>query len=319
MGHRSATSQDFDVHTLRVVRALSDHGSLTATAKALGYSQPAISQLLTRLEKRLGMAVIERVGRRTRLTPAGLVLERHSHRILATMNTAAGELQELQGLRTGRVRLTAFPSASASIVPRLLSELAGIYPDVDITYHEAEPPEAVAAIQENHTDVAITFSHPSSVNSAHRESTTGLQVVDLFRDELRIVMPSEHGLVGHDLVQFSDFKRDKWIGGCPRCRLRLLELCEAEGFTPHLLYETDSATAVLSLVASGAGVAMLSDLAIGPLGLPLDGVSVRSTQAPNYRMIHAVTAIGAHRIPAVNAILKTLGNISLAWNESGEP
>jgi DNA-binding transcriptional LysR family regulator len=113
----------FDAHALRVVKAVADHGSLTAAAASLGYSQPALSQLLKRLEARIGVPLVERVGRRMRLTEAGEVLARHAPAVTSALDAAAGELDELRGLRTGRVRLAAFPSASATLVPRLLAEL----------------------------------------------------------------------------------------------------------------------------------------------------------------------------------------------------
>lgn len=119
---------DFDVHALRVVKAISDEGSLTAAAASLGYSQPALSQQMKRLERRLGVPVIERVGRRVRLTEAGRVLARHAPAVTTALDAAAGELAELRGLRAGRVRLVGFPSASSTVVPRLLTDLARHHP-----------------------------------------------------------------------------------------------------------------------------------------------------------------------------------------------
>ena len=112
---------DLDPQLLRLVKAIADEGSITAAADALGYSQPAVSQQLKRAEVRLGLALIERVGRGVRLTEAGRVLARHAPSVTSALDAAAGELAELQGLRSGRVRLVAFPSASPTIVPRLLA------------------------------------------------------------------------------------------------------------------------------------------------------------------------------------------------------
>ena len=128
MSDRVFDDPEFDVQALRVIRAIADEGSITAAAASLGYSQPALSQQMKRLEQRLGVPVIERVGRSVRLTEAGRVLARHAPAVTTALDAAAGELAELRGLRAGRVRLIAFPSASPTVVPRLLSDLAEHHP-----------------------------------------------------------------------------------------------------------------------------------------------------------------------------------------------
>ncbi|HWD62006.1 MAG TPA: LysR family transcriptional regulator, partial [Humibacter sp.] len=98
-------SLEVDAHTLRIVRAIVEHGSITAAATALGYSQPAVSQHLRRAEGRIGMPLVARSGRGIRLTEAGRVLAKHAVTITTALDAAAGELAELSGLRSGRVRL----------------------------------------------------------------------------------------------------------------------------------------------------------------------------------------------------------------------
>src|SRR5690606_28172666 len=83
---------DLDVQALRVVKAVGDEGSITGAAAALGYSQPAISQLLKRLERRLGVPLVERIGRSVRLTDAGRILARHAPAVTTALGAAAGEL-----------------------------------------------------------------------------------------------------------------------------------------------------------------------------------------------------------------------------------
>ncbi len=169
---------EFDVQALRVVKAIADEGSITAAAAALGYSQPAISQQLKRLERSLGVALVERVGRTVRLTEAGRILARHAPAVTTALDAAAGELAELRGLRSGRVRLVGFPSASPTVVPRLLAELAAQHPGVSVTYIEAEPPEAVQAVREDRADIALTFSYPGDRDDPHGPSARGLSVRD---------------------------------------------------------------------------------------------------------------------------------------------
>jgi molybdate transport repressor ModE-like protein len=289
---------DLDSHALRIVRAVADHGSITRAAQVLGYSQPAISQHLKRLEARLGMPVVTRAGRGVRLTEAGRVLARHAATVTTALDAAAGELADLQGLRSGRVRLAAFPSASSTLVPRLLGRMGTAHPGVHVTYTEAEPPEAVAAVRTQSADLAITFSYPGDRVDPHRESARGLAVVPVWRDEMMLVLPAGHPLADAGTVDLADLADESWIAGCPRCRGHLLELTDARDFVPRIAYETDNFVAVVSMVAEGVGVALIPSLALGSIGR-MDGVVVRPTVNHDHRTINLVGAAGSDRVPAI--------------------
>ncbi|GAB3120921.1 LysR family transcriptional regulator [Glaciibacter psychrotolerans] len=309
------TGSDLDAHALRAVRAVAEFGSITAAAVALGYSQPAISQLLKRLEQRLGMPVVERVGRGVRLSAAGEVLARHALTVTTALDTAAAELAELQGLRAGRIRLAAFPSASASLVPQLLARLSARHPNVTVTYLEAEPPEAVAAVRENRVDVALTFSYPGDHSDPFPGSASGLSQIELCRDEMMLVLPAAHRLAERDLIDLVDLSDSTWIGGCPRCRGHLLELCDRSGFSPRIAFETDNVQAVLGLVAAGIGVAMLPAMALESSGGD-DRVVIRPTAARDHRTVHLVTAVGAERMPALSVAVRQLVALTGAAGQS---
>lgn len=306
----------FDARELRVVKAIADEGSITGAALALGYSQPAVSQQLKRLEQRLGVAIVERVGRSVRLTDAGRILARHAPAVTTALDAAAGELAELRGLRSARVRLVGFPSASPTIVPRLLADLAQRHPGISLTYVEAEPPEAVEAVREDRTDIALTFSYPGDRDDPHGSSARGLAVHTVGADELLAVLPTGHPAATADIIDVATLAEDDWIAGCPRCRGHLLELCGRAGFAPHIAFETDNFVAVEGLVAQGIGVATLPRMAVESFP-QLPGVAVVPLPAGEQRRIHTVTARGADRVPAVRATLNALAR--LIAGPSGEP
>ena len=298
----------FDARELRVVKAIADEGSITGAALALGYSQPAVSQQLKRLEQRLGVAIVERVGRSVRLTDAGRILARHAPAVTTALDAAAGELAELRGLRSARVRLVGFPSASPTIVPRLLADLAQRHPGISLTYVEAEPPEAVEAVREDRTDIALTFSYPGDRDDPHGSSARGLAVHTVGADELLAVLPAEHPAATSEVIDVATLRGDDWIAGCPRCRGHLLELCGRAGFAPRIAFETDNFVAVEGLVAQGIGVATLPRMAVESFP-QLPGVAVVPLPAGEQRRIHTVTARGADRVPAVRATLDALARL----------
>lgn len=296
---------ELDAQALRVVKAIADEGSITGAAAALGYSQPAVSQQLKRLEQQLGLPLVERVGRSVRLTEAGRILARHAPAVATALDAAAGELAELRGLRTGRVRLVGFPSASPTIVPRLLSDLEREHTGVSVTYLEAEPPEAVEAVREDRADIALTFSYPGDRDDPHGSSARGLSVHTVGTDDLLAVLPVGHPSAGGDRVDIATLAGEKWIAGCPRCRGHLLELCARAGFEPHIAFETDNFVAVEGLVAQGIGVATLPRMAVASFP-QLPGVVTVPLPPTEARTIHVVTAYGADRVPAIRATLSAI-------------
>ncbi|MDQ0575779.1 LysR family transcriptional regulator [Agromyces albus] len=294
-----------DLQTVRVVRQIAEHGSLTAAAASLGYSQPAVSQQLQRFEERTGIALVERVGRGIRLTESGRVLARHALAVTTALEAAAGELAEIRGLRSGRVRLVAFPSASATLVPRLIASLASEYPGVAVTYVEAEPPEAVDAVRADRADLAITFSYPGDRDDPHRASARGLDVRAYAEEPMQLVLPEGHPAAESDVVELDRLAGEPWIAGCPRCRGHLLELAGAAGFTPRIAFETDNFVAVEGMVAQGLGVALLPALAL-EASPRHPGIVTRPTARADVRSLHLVTARGAERVPAIGATLAAL-------------
>lgn len=307
---------DLDAHALRVVKAIADEGSITGAAAALGYSQPAVSQQLKRLEQRLQLPLVERVGRTVRLTEAGRVLARHAPAVTTALDAAAGELAELRGLRTGRVRLVGFPSASPTIVPRLLADLEERHTGVTLTYLEAEPPEAVEAVRDDRADLALTFSYPGDRDDPHGPSAHGLSVRAIGTDDLLVVLPEGHPAAGDGSVDLAALADERWIAGCPRCRGHLLELAARAGFSPHIAFETDNFVAVEGLVARGIGVATLPRLAVASFPR-LPGVTTLPLPPSEARTIHVVTAHGADRVPAVRATLDAIERLVAEWTASG--
>lgn len=299
------SASDFDVQDIRIVKAVADTGSLTAAAALLGYSQPAVSQQMRRLETRLGVALVERVGRNVRLTEAGRVLARHAPAVTTALDAAAGELAELRGLRAGTVRLVGFPSATPTILPRVLSSLRAQGSGISVTYVEAEPPEAVEAVREDRADIALTFAYPGDRDDPHRVSARGLAVRRVGADDLLVVLPTGHPAAAQEVVDLATLDGENWIAGCPRCRGHLLEVCGRAGFVPRIGFETDNVVAVEGLVAQGIGVATLPALGIASFPL-LPGLVTRRLPQGDERVIHVVTAHGAERVPAIDRVLATL-------------
>ncbi|HKJ12560.1 MAG TPA: LysR family transcriptional regulator [Ornithinimicrobium sp.] len=294
----------FDAAGMRVMRAIADHGSYTAAAASLGYTQPAVSQMVRRLEQRAGTVLVERLGRSVRLTEAGRVLARHAGLVLTALDNAEAEVTAIAGMQAGRVRLMAFPSSSAVLVPRALAKVRAEHPGVTIQFSEGEPEESLAAVREGACDLAVAFTYDGTDVGRGVDDLQGLDVIEMLTDPVLVALPAQHRLAAQEVVALTDLAPEPWIAGCPRCRGHLLALAGRAGFAPDVAFETEDYVAVLGLVAAGLGVALVPALILNSVSH--EAVVTRAIEPPSRRSVHVVTTPDLRRVPAVEATISAL-------------
>jgi DNA-binding transcriptional LysR family regulator len=286
---------------LRVLRAVAATGSFSAAGRELGCTQPAVSQQMKALESSVGTPLLVRSGRAMRLTQAGDALVRHATGILAGLTAAEEEVAAIAGLRAGRVRLVSFPSGSSTLVPTALAALRAAHPGTRVSLEEAEPPESVDKLRDGDCDVALAFRYEDAPGA---EEWPDLVVRPLLTDRLVALLPERHRLARADSLAIGELAREPWIAGCPRCRGRLVEVCEAAGFTPRIDFATDDYPAVAGLVGAGLGVAVLPQLAIE--SVRQRGVRAVTLEPAVRREVVALTLPDLAQVPAVAAMLGQL-------------
>src|SRR5689334_10308167 len=144
-----------DVRRLLLLRELQARGTVAAVAEATAYSPSAVSQGLAALEREAGVQLTERVGRRLRLTEAGLRLVEHAGALLERLEIVEAELQAAADLVAGRLRLGALQTPSVTLVPSALSALGERHPALRVELVEAEPEQSLPAVALGELDVAI--------------------------------------------------------------------------------------------------------------------------------------------------------------------
>jgi DNA-binding transcriptional LysR family regulator len=261
----------------------------------------------------VGTALVERSGRAVRLTEAGEVLARHAVTVLAALDVATEEIAAIAGLRAGRVRVMAFPSSSADIVPQALARLRKNHPALSVTFSEAEPPQSVSALRSGGCDVAVAFTYPA-VNASglagavtpagDPDDLSGLLSLPLLDDDVHVALPADHRLGPQRSVRLADLADEPWIAGCPSCRRHLLTLAGQAGFVPGVDFATDDYVAVLGLVAAGLGVALVPGLVLRSAAQ--HAVVTRPLTPPSRRSVIAVTTPDLYRVPAVKALITAL-------------
>src|ERR1700737_1737093 len=304
-----------DVTRLRVLVAVARYGSVTAAAHALNYAQPSVSHHLARLEAETGTKLIQRAGRGIRLTDAGRLLAERAAEVIGRLDAAENELAAYTGLRAGRLRLAAFPSALGTIVPAAAALLREHQPSVDLRLTEAEPPEALRMLRAGDVDVALVFRYspdppgtddlepkvPAEDEASGIDITEGLRERLLLDEEVHLVTSAQ--AAGEPSAELASYARHRWIAGCDRCRANLLRQCAFAGFTPKVAYTTDDYVAVQALVAADLGVSTLPALCLRAARHP----GIRAVPLPGaHRYVLAVRYGNPPDPPAVNLLMEVL-------------
>lgn len=280
-----------DVNRLRVIDAVARHGSVTAAARELHYSQPSVTHHLARLEAQTGAQLVQRVGRGIRLTPAGELLADRAAEILGRIDAAGAELAAHVGLNAGRVRLAGFASAMGSLVPAAVAALADRHPGLEISLVDTHPPEAIDLLRTGKVDVAVIFRYDET-----EPEPAGVRLHHLLDDSVHVLSTRPE----RDLQTLRDAT---WIAGCERCRSHLLSMCAGAGFDPRIGYSSDDMVVMQAWVAAGLGVATQTGLSLR--AHMIDGVV--ATEMPGWeRHIYAATYGEPPDPPATAALLDAL-------------
>jgi DNA-binding transcriptional LysR family regulator len=260
----------FDPHHLRTLEAVARLGSFAAAADELGYTQSAVSQQIAELERRVGSRVLNR--RPVGPTEPGTVLLAAEVAFQTAMSITTTELTALDEGSAGTVRLGAFVSAAASIVPPALARLRSSNPGVHVTLRQLETSESYHLLVRGDLDLAVTFDY----DGAPQPAPDGIIRRMIRTDPVLAILPTSHSLANHEDVDLADLAPDTWINTPvdPTQPATGLPAAGRDGHAHRLGFEGDDFRTVVNLVAAGLGVALLPQLALldapaGVVGRPL--------------------------------------------------
>ncbi|MET0454983.1 MAG: LysR family transcriptional regulator [Mycobacterium sp.] len=291
---------------VRLLRDLSVHRTVAATAEAAHLTGPAVSQQLAALEKEVGMQLLVKQGRTLHLTAAGSLLVDHAEVILGGMAAAEADLEALRGGRGGLIRIAIFPSAARTLMPAVWR---GLRDDsargVDLRLRESEPDDATQALRERHVDIAVVHAY----TLLPRDLPSGCELHRLLEEPVHLAMhpqrASRHGLAPGQDVDLAHFADHDWLMPGPEssCHEMTQRACGAAGFVPRAVALATDFSVLAALVAVDAGVALIPDMA-----LPADTtqLSLHQLTEPLTRRIYALTSTGAAGQPHIHRILEHL-------------
>jgi DNA-binding transcriptional LysR family regulator len=288
-----------DLRRLRLLSELARRETIAEVAKAVGYTPSAVSQALAKLERDAGVPLLERDGRRVRLTPAARTLIARVDSAIAELDAAEAELAEEAGAVRGRIEIGSFPSAAMELVLPAIADLGQRHPALTCQVHEHEPEDGIPLLRAGELDLLVTETYDNIRGAA----TGGLDGRLLLSEPLLLVLPRGHS--GREPIPLRSLRDADWIGGIPGTQFAtaLETACRSAGFTPRIEHRADEARLYQALAGARLGVGMLGALAC----TSAPGVRyARPAKPAPRRLISALLRTGSARRPSLAATLEAL-------------
>jgi DNA-binding transcriptional LysR family regulator len=295
-----------DPRRLMVFRAVAHELSFSRAAEKMSLSQPSVSHQVALLETEIGVRVFNRDRGRAglRLTHAGQVLLEHADHIGWRLQLADTQVSKLATAHRDQVRLGAFPTALAGVVPSAIKRLRATDSGLRVILNEVTPSTLEPRFLGGEFDVALGYQDTTT----KRREFQGAERIDLFQDTFLIGMPPQHPLAGptHP-VALSEFADDDWI--VPSTDGFLIQACRDAGFDPRIVSTTQDPVATRGLIARGIGVGWVPSLLVDDYA----GVALRRPDEPiGRRDIYALLPPG-ERHPLARQVVKALSDTAVEF------
>lgn len=249
-----------DIGRLRTLRELSLRKTMAAVAEALLISPSAVSQQISQLEDELGVRLIERRGRGVHLTPAGLRLVAHAERIIGILDEAKTDIAEMKRVVAGELRVAAFPSVAAALLPSTMRKLEQTHPQLQVVLDVLEPSDGLAALRAWQADIVLIDDLALGPNFA-KETVDTIHIID---DVLYAMVEPSHPLARQDTISLADLRDEKWALDTASSDYSniVIRACAAAGFQPATNGYCDGFEVVVALVEAGCSVSVMPGLRV---------------------------------------------------------
>jgi DNA-binding transcriptional LysR family regulator len=293
---------------LQIFKTIVDVGSFTGAGEQLGISQSAISQQVRALEEELGVPLLVRLGRSTRMTPAGEVLLHCARQVLEKLDEARRYFDEHAHGRAGVVRIGTPEPPCNYLLPEVLVELKRRFPRIDARVISGHSATTLGRLVSGELDLALL---PLPVDAGK------LRVFEVGRDELVAVVPPEHAWTALPFVTARDFEKEPLLVYDRESRITDLTLgfLLEEGVFPRIAVEVDHLEALKDLAQRRLGVAVLPawsarreiaggtlvPIRLGPSGLTRAWGVVHPDLKPYPATLRALVRLFADTLPTLFA------------------
>jgi DNA-binding transcriptional LysR family regulator len=282
---------------LQAIASLASEGSMTAAARALGYTPSAISQQIAKLERDVRQVLVAQNGRVATLSPAGRVVAEAARRILDEIEQMQVQLENERKTVAGTLTLAAFATATRGVVPPALRRLRSDWPRLRCHLVEADSHHAMALVEDGSADIAIVhdwLEMPLVLS-------TGLNARHLGNDISDVLVHVTHHLAGRGSVTMAELCSEVWLYEPGSVAHDLL----IQSFTSARLFGHGVAeyASQIAMVGAGLGVALVPRMGRGVVP---DTVRVLPVDPAPTRQVYAVWRAATGTRPALQATVLAL-------------
>lgn len=277
--------------TLRQFVAVAESLNFGRAAERLHIAQPALSYAIGKLERRLGVKLLNRGRGGVSLTPAGHTFLQESERLLQQIGHAVDQVNATARGKAGRLTIGFIGSCGYGLMPRLVERFRDACPDVELRLFEMSTLEQLAAFADQRIDLGLLrtpFFGPQNDLDTHLLTT----------DALVAALPAGHPLSNRSVLDMADLRDARFVvfgsDHVPAAYASLMALCLGAGFHPTIIQECSQVSSLLSVVAAGTGV----------------GIVPGDLRALRHERVRFVPLAGMHPAPRVE--------VSLAWLKDGD-
>ena len=288
---------------IRVLTAISEHGSLNRAADALGYGVPTILHHLNALEQHLQVAVVNRGSRGTTPTELGTLVVEEGRQVLAALDRLERKVHEFQqaGMRT--LKVGTFASMGARLIPRAMRAIDAVM-QVRLEVVEAEPDSVQAMLLGGEIDAGLIYDFDGSPATV----PDSLTATKLLEQPYRVLVGADTPYANDAALDFARLHDAPWVlsrtKGAPSDRV-LERVCRQFGYSPREVMRTDDVTMIHGLVAAGVALALSTEVAAGAaIHTPQSGGST-------LRLMRTVQDLGTQRVWLLTPRGEPLGAVAL--------
>jgi LysR family transcriptional regulator, cyn operon transcriptional activator len=262
--------EPFEIRQLRYFLEVADAGSFSRAANRLGVSQPAVSQQLRDLEAGVRAVLLQRRGKRTLLTPAGLLFQEHAHAILRQIDQSLQELSSGPRELHGTLRLGVIPYLDVALMPKLLGLFSAEHPGIDLSIREISSTDIEKELEDGRMDVGLGWVTGHSPN---------LRYEHLCDDRFTVVVSEAHPWAKRRQIELSEMHGQRLLQLPDTYVMRRMtdEMCRNYRIRPRTIAEINSIETLLRSLGPLKAVGLMPRISLGDapsLGLrsiPLEG------------------------------------------------
>lgn len=292
---------------LNLLVAVCEYGTVTAAAEALYRSPSGVSKQLKELAAELDVDLLERHGRRVRLTPAGQRLVTHARKLKAQWETALSDTTAAARQLCGPITLGGFPTAIPSILTPAALRMRAHHDLLEPIIKEIHSGEILTAVESGAIDVGLFVANESTshIGDSH------VEVISILDDPIDLLVPQKHRFATMEQIRLEDAAQEKWISGHPHqdAYIELLAATRAVGYAPRVTHCAQELTATTALVAAGLGIAAVPRIALTAPHPNVIQIPLTGGQIPRRRILLALRC-GSYDNPRIAAAVAAVQEVS---------